>query len=99
MIIGFASRYIIQSLTRHFNILIDKMQRFASSPETVSNFTPDSKYDYSERKDEIGMLHRQFDKMAVQVSSLVKENYTKELLVKEAQLKALEMQINPRLSL
>ena len=35
MIIGFASRYIIQSLTRHFNILIDKMQRFASSPETV----------------------------------------------------------------
>ena len=95
MIIGFASRYIIQSLTRHFNILIDKMQRFASSPETVSNFTPDSKYDYSERKDEIGMLHRQFDKMAVQISSLVKENYTKELLVKEAQLKALEMQINP----
>ena len=84
MIIGFASRYIIQSLTRHFNILIDKMQRFASSPETVSNFTPDSKHDYSERKDEIGMLHRQFDKMAVQISSLVKENYTKELLVKEA---------------
>lgn len=41
------------------------------------------------------MLHRQFDKMAVQISSLVKENYTKELLVKEAQLKALEMQINP----
>ena len=33
--------------------------------------------------DEIGMLHRQFDKMAVQISSLVKENYTKELLVKE----------------
>lgn len=41
------------------------------------------------------MLHRQFDKMAAQISSLVKENYTKELLVKEAQLKALEMQINP----
>lgn len=89
------SRRMIRSFTCHFAILIQKMQRFASSRDSLTNFEPDSRYDYRERKDEIGMLHRQFDQMAGQISALVESNYTKELLVKEAQLKALEMQINP----
>ena len=95
ILIALASRYIIHSFTKHFGILLQKMQHFASSCDTLTNFEPDTRYNYQERKDEIGMLHRQFDQMAEQISDLVESNYTKELLVKEAQLKALEMQINP----
>lgn len=95
VLIVLASRYIIRSFTRHFGILLQKMQRFASSRDALTSFEPDARYNYKNRKDEIGMLHRQFDQMAEQISDLVESNYTKELLVKEAQLKALEMQINP----
>lgn len=94
-LIVLASRCLICSFTRHFDILLQKMRRFASSRDSLTNFEPDTRYNYGERKDEIGMLHRQFDQMAGQISALVESNYTKELLVKEAQLKALEMQINP----
>lgn len=95
LMIILVSRRMIRSFTCHFAVLIQKMQRFASSRDSLTNFEPDTRYDYRERRDEIGMLHRQFDRMAGQISELVESNYTKELLVKEAQLKALEMQINP----
>ena len=95
MLIVIASRFIIRSQTRHFGILIRKMQKFASSPDTLTAFSPESRYDYENRHDEIGMLHRQFDRMAVQISDLIESNYAKELLVKETRLRALEMQINP----
>lgn len=95
VLIVLTSRYMIRSFTRHFDILLHKMRRFASSRDSLTRFAPDARYPYQERRDEIGMLHRQFDQMAEQISALVESNYTKELLVKEAQLKALEMQINP----
>ncbi len=95
LIIVLVSRYLIRTFTRHFDYLILKMKRFGESKDSLTNFEPDSRYGYENRKDEIGMLHQQFDHMASQISELVESNYTKELLVKEAQLKALEMQINP----
>ncbi|HZK27550.1 MAG TPA: histidine kinase, partial [Thermoclostridium sp.] len=52
-------------------------------------------YDYTKRTDELGKAHRQFDKMAVQIRTLVNDNYVKQLLLKEAQFKQLEQQINP----
>lgn len=95
LLIVIASRFIIRSQTRHFGILIRKMQKFASSPDALTGFSPDPGYDYENRRDEIGMLHRQFDRMAGQISDLIESNYAKELLVKETRLRALEMQINP----
>lgn len=94
-LITIASQFIIRSQTRHFGFLVKKMQRFASSPDSLTGFSPDSQYNYENRKDEIGTLHQQFDHMASQIAALIESNYAKELLVKEAQLKALEMQINP----
>ena len=55
----------------------------------------DVPYSYKDRRDEIGLIHQQFDAMADKIRMLIRENYDSKLLAKEAQLKALEMQINP----
>lgn len=86
-----SSARILTVLTRHFDYLISKMNRFGSGKYTLEK----SGYDYSSRKDEIGQLHTNFDSMAQKVDTLIKENYINELLKKEAQLKALESQMDP----
>ncbi len=85
------SRWFIASITNHFQSLIGKMKQFGKN-ETV---LPESGYDYDCRQDEIGQLHQQFDSMAVKIQGLIRDNYVKEILAKEAKLKALENQINP----
>lgn len=52
-------------------------------------------YDYTDRMDELGLIHRHFDHMVAEIKILINENYLKQLHVKEAQIKALETQINP----
>lgn len=83
-------RSLIRFITRHFDALIAKMKGFATGTAMPSNG-----YDYANRKDEIGELHRQFDTMVQEVNDLIRTNYANELLKKEAQLKALEYQIDP----
>ncbi len=81
----------ILSLTHHFDTLIIKMKAFGKDESQLV----DVGYDYSQRMDELGLLHRQFDKMVSKIQHLIQVNYVNELLKKEAQLKALENQINP----
>lgn len=84
------SDILIHKIIRHIEALIIKMKNFdAKSPVIVS------KYDYSQRTDEIGMLHTQFDSMVKQIVNYIQIDYTNKLLMKEAQLKALESQIDP----
>lgn len=71
--------------------LVLKMQRFHGQQEPIPYAGPD----YSWRTDEIGILHQQFDEMVDEIQNLIHVNYTNELLRKDAQLRALEMQINP----
>lgn len=85
------SSKILHALTRHFEILIKKMHLVGDG---IYNFTKTSE-DYGNRKDEIGQLHTHFDSMAHKLDTLITENYTNELLKKEAQLKALESQMDP----
>ena len=85
------SRRLINSVVFHFNTLLDKMKAFGKDETTIPNVN----YDYSTRNDELGLLHRQFDHMAYKIQHLIQVNYVNELLKKEAQLKALENQINP----
>ncbi|MDD3336050.1 MAG: histidine kinase [Eubacteriales bacterium] len=47
------------------------------------------------REEETTMLRRQFDTLAEQIDLLIRENYEKQLLIKEAQYEALEQQLNP----
>ncbi len=82
---------LIGKLMSHFNRLKERMQQFAADNTRV----PETDYDYSERKDEMGMLNKQFDEMSKKIIDLIQENYVNEILKKEAQLRALEHQINP----
>ena len=45
--------------------------------------------------DEIGLLYKTFDSMVEKIQTLIRENYENELLKKEAQLKAMESQMDP----
>lgn len=85
------TQLLIYSIIRHFNVLINKMDTFSKNELELAP----SPYDYSTRGDEIGHLHQRFDRMARRIRTLVDTNYRNELLRKEAQIKALESQINP----
>ncbi|MBD8068684.1 sensor histidine kinase [Bacillus sp. PS06] len=52
-------------------------------------FTP------SQSDDEVGILHRNFFHMIEHINELIKENYEKQLLIKDTEFKALQSQINP----
>lgn len=82
---------LVEKLMVHVRRLADKMQLFSKDNTRV----PQTDYDYSERTDELGILHQQFDQMAKQTIELNRINYVNEILKKEAQFKALENQINP----
>lgn len=90
LVILFSIR-MADSLSSHFKWLIEKMNRFGDGNRAL----PEDLWDYSARGDEIGSLHRNFNRMAVKINSLIQENYVSEMLKKEAQFKALESQINP----
>lgn len=98
MILGFLISCLllnitIRNITIHFQKLICKMQTFRGYDYAID--ATNSSYSYAERTDEIGILHRQFDSMATEIKELIQVNYVKELLMKDAQIKALETQINP----
>ena len=82
---------LIKRLMVHITGLKERMQQFAADNTKV----PETEYDYTDREDEIGTLNRQFDEMSETIIELIQKNYVNELLKKEAQIKALENQINP----
>ncbi len=84
-------KLMMRPLNDDFDKLTQKIQMFGNGDLSVPK-TPDS---YADRHDEIGLIHQQFDSMAESIRTLIKENYESRLQAKEAQLKALEMQINP----
>lgn len=91
LIIFLMSRKIIHSLTFHLHTLVDKIVAFGKNDSLL----PKAIYDYSNRSDEIGTLHNQFDLMAYKIQTLINENYKNEILKKDMMLKNLQNQINP----
>lgn len=89
--IVFIASKVIDPLTRHFKVLVSKMDSVGKGQGSVTEIA----YDYSTRKDEAGILHQQFDQMTERLQNLIQTNYVNELLRKDAQLKAMENQINP----
>lgn len=86
-------RYLIQALMVHLDRLIYKIRLFGENEGTLPDTA--NSCDYSNRNDEFGILHQNFDNMADQIHQLIHVNYQNELLMKDAQIKALETQINP----
>jgi len=50
---------------------------------------------YDDKCDEVGQLNNDFIVMVNKTNELIKENYVKQILVKETELRALQSQINP----
>lgn len=82
---------LIGKLMIHIYRLKTRMQQFAID----NTKAPETTYDYTGRGDELGTLNLQFNEMSETIIQLIQKNYINELLKKEAQIKALENQINP----
>lgn len=80
---------VILAIFYRFDRLISNMKSFGEGNYQV----PDSPRQYQE--DEIGLLYKNFDSMVEKIQVLIRENYVNEILKKEAQLKAMESQMDP----
>lgn len=87
----YLSMRMAQSLTRPIEELTLKMKRVENGEFEMA----DEEAAVSQRTDEIGVLQKDFAMMVQKIDTLIKEDYTKEILIKDAQLKALQAQINP----
>lgn len=85
------AHFMIRSVTRDFEQLVSKMEQFGKDETRL----PEQVCDYTGRTDEAGILHQQFDLMAIKIQNLIRQNYINELLAKDAKLKSLESQVNP----
>lgn len=86
----FFLRRQLKKFFRHLDYLVMKIQHFGKTEEDLPQL-----YDYSERKDEIGMVHQYFDEMTERVRRLRNENFEKQILLKDTQIHMLQLQINP----
>ncbi|WP_042400422.1 sensor histidine kinase [Geomicrobium sp. JCM 19037] len=87
IIFSWAAYFLSKTLTRPLYELMELLRRFANGDHTV-RFTRNY-------NDDIGRLGNNFNQMAHKVNHLIKEDYEKEMLLKESELKALQAQINP----
>lgn len=79
----------VQSITKRFDMLIFKMNRLKSGKlEVLESDNPPG-------QDELGLLNQYFDEMTLEFKAMIDDNYVKQMLIAQAQLKALEQQINP----
>ena len=82
---------LIASVLRHLDVLLRKMDDFAKGNPP----SPEEGGEYQERRDEIGRLHRHFDRMARDYDRMVRDNYENQLFIQEAQTRQLKAQIRP----
>ncbi len=89
ILVGLFSTKLVFALFRHFDRLIGNMKQFGEGKYEIA--APPIEY----RQDEIGLLYKNFDTMVEKINTLINENYINELLKKEAQIKAMESQMDP----
>jgi two-component system sensor histidine kinase YesM len=63
--------------------------------ETGNFNLPFERIEREQRLDEIGVLGNDFELMIKKIDELISENYVKQLMIKDTQMKALQAQINP----
>lgn len=85
------SSFFTNTLVKHLSLLVLKMKAFGNNTYVQKN----TNIFYKQRKDEIGILHNTFDSMVNEIYFLIEKNYKNELLKKEAQIKAMESQMDP----
>jgi len=85
------SHKLIGEIVSQFSIIISRMKVFGKNEAEETVFSGID----TERNDEFGLLNRQFMYMVERIRNLIAVSYTTEILHKEAQLQALENQVNP----
>ena len=82
---------VVRRIIHHLDVLLQKMDDYRRG------VLPDARsmQRYAERGDEIGRLHRHFDRMAAAYKKLTDENYNRMILLKETQYRQLQAQIQP----
>ena len=83
---------IVKSISAQFNTLLRKMDRIKQEGimgPVVTSPSPSNSHD------EMVILNATFDQMIVEIKKLIEESYVKQLLITQAELKALEQQVNP----
>ncbi len=80
----------VRSIDKRTNALLVKIENYQSDSTACPPVLPSRHH-----RNEIDILHDHFDAMAQRIDGLIQEKYISELLSKDAQLRALESQINP----
>lgn len=88
--IGFA---FARSLTKPIRLLINQMKEVQQGNLDSMDAALDAPVFH--QMDEVGLLQRTFRLMMARINTLIKENYTNQLIIKETEFKALQAQINP----
>lgn len=85
--------HIIKSITYQFNRLVDKMERVKVGEFITAPAVPEATRTNSQ--DELTLLNAYFDQMTVELKKRIEDSYVKQLLITQAEFRALEQQINP----
>lgn len=85
------SNKIFDTITARVSAINQKMELFGRDHHNLPPKPGEENYG----QDEIGSLDKQFAHMSHQICELIDKNYVSELLRKDAELEALEKQINP----
>ncbi len=79
--------FLYTDIIRPMNLLIKKMQRMEKGDIGVTI--------ESDRGDEFGYVYRTFNRMSQEIKNLINTVYKKQIATKDAEIKALQAQINP----
>jgi two-component system, sensor histidine kinase YesM len=88
--------YIGVRITRSITNPIESLAELIKKTDEADNFNVNHRLfrDY-DKDDEIGILYREFHIMINKINNLINENYKKQIVIKDAQFRALQAQINP----
>lgn len=92
LLVGFGMT-VARSVTRPIEGLITNMRGLQISDLEKSELPTIAPL--SQQMDEVGLLQRTYRMMIVRIQELIKENYTKQLIIKETEFRSLQAQINP----
>lgn len=87
----FMGMRFITNITRPIESLNKKMKRVQTGE--IDFFVDENEIEFS--NDESGEMHDNFTAMMNQINALIEENYKKQIVIKDAEYKTLQAQINP----
>lgn len=85
------STLLINSILRHLWILLEKFDSFGSTARPIEATTSP----YQTRQDEIGKLHRHFDRMTRAWDRMTRDKEEQQRLLQEKQMQQLRAQVRP----